>query len=92
VFYGALFGWSFEATTGENAWIETRGVRGGVHGDDGERSVVLYFRVDDIEAAVRRVHQLGGDASEPGPPGAGGRFVACRDDQGVAFGLHQPDA
>ncbi len=26
-FYGELLGWSFRTTTGENAWIETGGVR-----------------------------------------------------------------
>jgi predicted enzyme related to lactoylglutathione lyase len=35
-FYGELLGWSFETTMGENAWIETSGVRGGLH-DEGRR-------------------------------------------------------
>jgi predicted enzyme related to lactoylglutathione lyase len=52
--------------------------------------VVVYFRVDDIEAAVRRVRELGGEADDPGLAETGGRFVSCRDDQGLAFGLHQP--
>jgi predicted enzyme related to lactoylglutathione lyase len=51
--------------------------------------VVVYFRVDDIEAAVRRVRELGGEADDPGPAETGGRFASCRDDQGLAFGLHQ---
>jgi uncharacterized protein len=89
-FYGELLSWSFATTEGENAWIETSGVRGGVHGED-EPNIVLYFSVPDIEAAVRRVRDLGGQADEPGPPGSsGGRFTSCRDDQGVVFGLHQP--
>ncbi len=53
--------------------------------------IVVYFRVPDIEAAVRRVRELGGEAKDPGPGGEGGRFTSCRDDQGVQFGLHQPD-
>jgi predicted enzyme related to lactoylglutathione lyase len=52
---------------------------------------VLYFSVPDIEDAVRRVRELGGAADEPGPAETGGRFASCRDDQGVAFGLRQPD-
>ena len=89
-FYGALLGWGFETTKGEMAWIDTAGVRGGVHDEDEARAFVLYFRVDDIEEAVRRVRDLGGEATDPGPAGAGGRYTSCRDDQGVEFGLHQP--
>jgi len=89
-FYGAVLGWSFETTTGENAWIETSGVRGGLHDADAASSIVLYFSVPDIEAAVRRVREQGGVADDPGPPDRSGRYASCRDDQGVGFGLHQP--
>jgi predicted enzyme related to lactoylglutathione lyase len=89
-FYGELFGWSFETTTGENAWIDTSGVRGGLHDGDDASNIVVYFGVADIEAAVRRVRELGGEADDTGPADIGGRFTQCRDDQGVAFGLHQP--
>jgi uncharacterized protein len=89
-FYGELLGWSFETTTGENAWIQTEGVRGGLHGEDEASNIVVYFNVPDIEAAVRRVRELGGQAEDPGPPDPGDRFTTCRDDQGVEFGLHQP--
>jgi uncharacterized protein len=90
-FYGDLLGWSFETTTGENAWIRTPGVHGGLHDQDADSTIVVYFSVPDIEAAVRRVRELGGEAKEPGPPDPGGRFTTCRDDQGVEFGLHQPE-
>jgi predicted enzyme related to lactoylglutathione lyase len=90
-FYGELFGWSFTPTVGENAWIETPGVRGGLHDRDDASSIVVYFRVSDIEGAVARVRELGGQADDPGPLETGGRFASCRDDQGVAFGLHQPE-
>jgi uncharacterized protein len=89
-FYGALLGWKFEPTHGENAWIASGGMRGGVHDGDEARTIVLYFRVDDIEEAARRVRELGGHADDPGPEGPGGRYLECRDDQGVPFGLHQP--
>jgi uncharacterized protein len=90
-FYGELLGWSFTPTTGENAWIETPGVRGGVHDGDDAANVVVYFKVRDIDDAVRQVRALGGTADEPGPAETGGRFASCHDDQGVAFGLHQPE-
>ena len=75
-FYGELLGWSFRTTTGENAWIETGGVPGGVHDGDDASKIVVYFRVPDIEAAVRRVRELGGEAKDPGPGGEGGRFTS----------------
>ncbi len=89
-FYGALLGWSFRTTTGDNAWIDTSGLRGGLHDGDDASNIVVYFRVPDIESAVQRVRELGGTAGEAGPPEASGRYASCRDDQGVAFGLHQP--
>ncbi|HEX5467409.1 MAG TPA: VOC family protein [Gaiellaceae bacterium] len=91
-FYGRLLGWEFETTAGENAWIETGGVRGGLHEGDEARNIVVYFGVDDIEAAAERVRELGGEAGDPDAEGPGGRYVSCRDDQGVEFGLHQPSA
>ena len=89
-FYGELFGWTFETTAGENAWIETGGVRGGVHDGDDDSTIQVYFRVPDLEAAVGRVRELGGEAPDPGPREKSGRFLLCRDDQGVPFGLHEP--
>jgi uncharacterized protein len=88
-FYGELFGWSFATTQGDDAWIETGGVRGGLHGED-DPHIVVYFEIADIEAAVRRVRELGGEANDPAPAGEGGRFTRCRDDQGAVFGLHEP--
>jgi uncharacterized protein len=89
-FYGALFGWPFETTHGDNAWIGTPGVRGGLHDGDEARIIVVYFGVPDIDRAVERVRELGGWSPDPGPEDSGGRFVTCRDDQGVEFGLHEP--
>lgn len=90
-FYGELLGWTFATTEGEDAWIETPGVRGGLHGDDPESTIVLYFTVSDIDAAVARVRELGGTVNgEPSAEQSSGRWVSCRDDQGVPFGLRQP--
>jgi len=88
-FFGSLLRWQFSKTTGDNAWIETGGVRGGLHGDDPALSITLYFEVPAMEAAMRRVRELGGQADNQGPEENGEHFVTCRDDQGLAFGLHQ---
>ncbi|QCH25221.1 VOC family protein [Mycobacteroides salmoniphilum] len=91
-FYQRLFGWTPHAMgeTGQ-AWLETGGVRGGLHNDDEDRRIDVFFGVPDIEAAVSSVRELGGEAEDPGPEEPDfGRFAFCRDDQGVRFGLHQP--
>ena len=85
-FYGSLFGWTID----ERGWIETGGVPGGMHGDDPETGIVLHFTVPDIQLAAERVRELGGEADELEEPDVTGWYTSCRDDQGVAFGLHQP--
>jgi predicted enzyme related to lactoylglutathione lyase len=98
VFYGELFGWQMEPTGGGFA-VATPGTPGGIHGGDPEASPYLFFRVDDIAAALERVRELGGTIEEtdhgdddPETIARFGRFKLCRDDQGSSFGLHQPPA
>ena len=89
-FYGALFDWAFRGMGKDGFAVDTPTLGAGIHAEDDDRSMVVYFAVDDIEAAARRVRELGGQCGEPGPEVAGfGRFVECRDDQGVKFGLRQ---
>ena len=89
-FFGSLLGWDYEDTSGDNAWIQTGGVRGGLHGGNASPGITVYFEVPDIASAVQRVRELGGHVDDDGAEEANGeRFVPCRDDQGVAFGLHQ---
>lgn len=100
-FYMGLFGWRMEpGPSGTGFAITTSGVPGGIHGGDAQASPYLFFRVDDIEAALERVRELGGivdeidhdDADEQESVARFGRFKLCRDDQGSSFGLHQPPA
>lgn len=99
-FYGQLLGWEFEAGPGgdlsRGAVIRTAGIDGGLHGGDEGASPYLFFRVDDIDAALERVRELGGtvehspDTDREKSDADFGRFALCRDDQGSGFGLHQP--
>jgi predicted enzyme related to lactoylglutathione lyase len=98
-FYEGLFGWRFEPSpAGHGYAIETPNVPGGIHGGDRGASPYVFFRVDDMEAALERVHELGGSVEEIDVGGDEdsvsrfGRFKLCRDDQGSPFGLHQPPA
>ena len=78
--------------------IATPTLEGGIHGGDRGASPYVFFAVDDMETALERVRQLGGSVEDMDVEGdeasqsSFGRFKLCRDDQGSAFGLHQPPA
>src|SRR5215208_2232347 len=60
-FYEGLFGWRCETgPSGEGFTIGAGPVPGGMHGGDRGAAPYLFFRVDDMEAALERVRQLGG--------------------------------
>ena len=95
-FYGELFGWQFEPVgTSGGSSISTPGLPGGLHGGDAGAAPYVFFAVDDLEEALARVRELGGEADELDPDADPemqrrfGRFALCRDDQGSSFGLHQ---
>ncbi|ROL76476.1 hypothetical protein BLX41_14000 [Pseudomonas protegens] len=93
VFFQRLFDWSPQRLGAtEEAWLQTPSIRVGVHGDDPQSRMVVYFRVSDMADSVSRVRALGGQAGDISPHEPGfGRFCQCHDPQGVCFGLHQPD-
>jgi catechol 2,3-dioxygenase-like lactoylglutathione lyase family enzyme len=70
-----------------------------MHGGDEGAGPLVFFGVADLEAAMARVRDLGGQAealesrADGLQEGSFGRFALCRDDQGSPFGLHQlPEA
>lgn len=96
-FYEGLFGWEFEPGPSGAGWvIGAPNVPGGMHPGDRGASPYVFFGVDDMDAALARLRELGGtvdetDAGEDDDSVARfGRFKFCRDDQGSPFGLHQP--
>lgn len=92
VFYSSLLGWKFNAGGRNSAAIETAGVPGGVH-VAAEPGLVLFFSVPDLEDAVRRVRELGGEVGPRRSEGPAGIYAgSCHDNQGVPFGLFQPAA
>jgi predicted enzyme related to lactoylglutathione lyase len=95
-FYAGLFGWQFEVgPSGQGFRIAAPNVPGGMHGGDGGAAPYVFFAVDDMEAALERVRELGGEVEDMEVEGdeeqqaQTGRFKLCRDDQGSQFGLHQ---
>jgi predicted enzyme related to lactoylglutathione lyase len=90
-FYGGLLGWRFSPGNVPGGFnIEGVSPPAGMF-EDGEGGPELYFRVDDLEAAIQRVRELGGEADSPQGT-TGGRFSRCQDDQGARFGIWAPDA
>jgi len=98
-FYGELFGWTFDpGPAGGGAVISTPGLPGGMHGGDEGATPYLFFKVDDFDAALAKIRELGGevdvlpgsDDSEAETITRFGRFALCKDDQGSTFGIHEP--
>lgn len=100
-FHAALSGWSFEPAFGDtdlgaDYWIIRHGDRGIGGLQRAARSAPapavgtrVYLAVDDLEAALERVVQLGGEV-ERSRIALGGDdrwFGAYRDPTGVSFGL-----
>jgi predicted enzyme related to lactoylglutathione lyase len=48
----------------------------------GDRVSLPYFEVADIDEALERVRELGGEIIHPGE-----RWAICRDSEGSPFGL-----
>ena len=99
-FYGALFGWEMPGPAGGGHHDRDRhDPRRDPRRRQG-RVPCVFFGVDDMDAALARSSELGGsvEVMHEGETESAetiarwGRFKWCRDDQGSAFGLHQPPA
>ena len=90
-FFSRVVGWQFDEPGSAgglhvaNAVTEC-GLGGGREGEFPE----LFFRVDDIEEARRRVAANGGAILSDVMEGPEGRHLMCDDGQGVVFGLSEP--
>jgi predicted enzyme related to lactoylglutathione lyase len=56
-----------------------------------KRGTRVYFDVDEINAGVARVQELGGEAGEAMAVPGMGWFSLCKDTEGNEFGLWQND-
>ena len=95
-FWSSLFGWEFEPIPGPVEYHMTRvseqtgaAVYNNPEGNTG--GLRVYFDVDDINASVVQVRELGGEANEPQPVPGMGWFTGCKDAVGNDFGLWQTD-
>lgn len=91
-FYGAVLGWGFSPGNVEDGWqIDGPDPMAGLRGGSQQPEVQLCYRVGDIDAALRRVREYGGQAGEAQPMPYG-QLAECADDQGMRFQLWQPPA
>lgn len=92
-FYRELFGWDIHESEGDGfvyGEIHTDGpVGGGISStNSGELGVVLWASVDDQEAYLKRVVELGGQrVMDPTPVNEGLVVSSFKDPQGAKFGL-----
>ncbi|MEL6277251.1 MAG: hypothetical protein AAFR28_00035 [Pseudomonadota bacterium] len=89
-FFTSLFSWRFHSMGDGNGWFETPGGKIGLHANDPDWGAVPYFQVADLEAAMERVRDLGGETEDIAKAEGFGRFSNCKDSQGMRFGLHEP--
>jgi predicted enzyme related to lactoylglutathione lyase len=88
-FYGSVLGWRFRPGRVEDGWqVDDVAPMTGLSGGHGQATTVPMYQVDDIEAAVRRVRDGGGSASDPEVQPYG-ITSTCTDDQGTRFYLGQ---
>ena len=97
-FYQRIFGWTIRARgDGQTAFDDTTGQVSGawVVGRPAAREpgVLTYVRVDDVEAALEKIVDAGGEIDTPvTAQGAGEAFATFRDPAGNVFGVFQEPA
>jgi predicted enzyme related to lactoylglutathione lyase len=94
-FYSELFGWRIEQMAGGDTpyWGIYRGdrVNGGMMplppGSGVPSHWLVYFGIDDIDAAAEQIGSSGGTIMIPPQEVPGGRIVVAQDPQGAVFAL-----
>lgn len=90
-FYGGLFGWQPSGAAGPGQ-VDTGTLSIGIHDGDDAAHFEVFFTVDDLEQSVQKLSALGGRTISGINTSSGfGRWIECADDQGVRFGMRQPD-
>jgi predicted enzyme related to lactoylglutathione lyase len=95
-FWGSLFGLEFQSYDGpvEYHMFQNDDQTGGAvyPRQEGEKGLITYFNVDDIDAARQRIQELGGNADDKAPVPGMGWYARAEDTEGNSFSLWQTDA
>jgi len=91
-FYEDLFGWKIMTDVSGYGLVDTgsdQGIRGGVMPSGGRPSwVTFYVAVENLDASLKRVEELGGRTlMGPTPVGEAGSFALFNDPDGNMVGL-----
>lgn len=88
-FYGAVLNWEFTPGSVDDGWqvVDTEPMTGLAGGSERPNAVPMW-RVDDISAALQRVRDAGGTATDAQQQPYG-LMSECTDDQGTRFFLGQ---
>jgi uncharacterized protein len=89
-FYGGLFGWGTSEFGSDYHTIDNGPAGAIAPREDGFTHLRVYFATDDIDASVKRIHELGGVGEDAQTVPGVGRIAHCHDDQGTSFSLYEP--
>jgi len=90
-FYGRLLGWQASGGSGPGQ-VDLPTLPIGIHDGDDSAIFEVFFSVEDLDASLAQVAKLGGRVTSAVNASPGfGRWAECADDQGVRFGLRQPE-
>jgi predicted enzyme related to lactoylglutathione lyase len=94
-FWEGVGGWSIQDSgmPGIDYRMFQEGDQGGaVYTSDGSmKGPVLYYGSDDIDAAIAKIRELGGEAQDKEPIPSVGWFARAKDTEGNSFSLFQSD-
>jgi predicted enzyme related to lactoylglutathione lyase len=94
-FWGTLFGYEFRTMEGpmEYHMFQTGENEGGglYPRQQGEKGLITYFLVEDIDATRAKIEELGGSVKEKEPVPGMGWFAHAEDSEGNAFSVWQGD-
>lgn len=94
-FWGSLFGVHFQTSEGPveyHMFQNDDQTGGGIYPQQqGEKGLITYFNVDDIESARQKVQELGGKAEDKEPVPGMGWYARAEDTEGNEFSLWQSD-
>lgn len=94
-FWGALFDVEFQTYEGPveyHMFQNDDQTGGGLYPrQEGEKGLITYFGVDDIDAARAKVQELGGTAEEKAPVPSMGWYARAQDTEGNSFSFWQTD-
>ena len=95
-FWNGLFGWGLGASAMPDfdyrmAQVSEDQAVAVFPSDKAGTGLIVYFETDDIEASIAQARSLGGKAEDKSPVPGHGWFAPCKDTEGNAFSLWQPD-